>query len=141
MKKIGSVVSEIWSDKVKSWGRIYSSRRVYSAKYGISNGTTATIRWSPIAGQSMIRASLVAGFTVYILGGLYSLTKNTVSPNFSMLHTRRVGNSRVIWVFALHQTKSPDQHRHGLLVTLQKSSITHISNIMISEYLRWVGRS
>ena len=35
-EKISSVVFEIWPGKVKSWGgRVYSSRRVYSAKYGI----------------------------------------------------------------------------------------------------------
>ena len=32
--KIGSVVSDICLDRVKSWGCIYLSRRVYSAKYG-----------------------------------------------------------------------------------------------------------
>ncbi len=35
MIQIGLVVPEIWSVKVKSWGHVYSSRRVYSAKYGI----------------------------------------------------------------------------------------------------------
>ena len=34
--EIGSVVTEIWQDKVKSRGRVYSSRRVYLAKYSTS---------------------------------------------------------------------------------------------------------
>ena len=31
---IGSVFSEIWPGKLKSWGAVYSSRHVYLAKYG-----------------------------------------------------------------------------------------------------------
>ena len=36
MTQTGSVVPEIWRVKIKSRGRIYSSRRVYLAKYGIA---------------------------------------------------------------------------------------------------------
>ncbi len=36
MIQIGSVVSEIWQVKVKCQGHVYSGRRVYLAKYGIS---------------------------------------------------------------------------------------------------------
>ena len=36
--EIGAVVSGIWPGEVKNWGCIYSSRCVYLAKYGMSNG-------------------------------------------------------------------------------------------------------
>ena len=35
LNEIGLIVFEIWPGKVKSRGRDYSSRRIYSAKYGI----------------------------------------------------------------------------------------------------------
>ena len=40
MIKIGSVVSEIWLAKFKSWERVYSGRCVYSAEYGIQDIAT-----------------------------------------------------------------------------------------------------
>ncbi len=36
MIQIGLIISEIWPVNVKSRGPVYSSRRVYSAKYGIA---------------------------------------------------------------------------------------------------------
>ena len=52
--RISSVLSEIWPDKVKSRGRIYSSRRVYLAKYG-------SLLQGQIHTDVLRRSSLVAG--------------------------------------------------------------------------------
>ncbi len=46
MIQIGYVVSEILSVKVQSRGRVYPSRRVYSAKYGLSRFHRTSVAWN-----------------------------------------------------------------------------------------------
>ena len=48
MIQIGLVVPEMWPVKVKSRGRVYSSKRIYSAKYGIyTEGEWDFFQWVP----------------------------------------------------------------------------------------------
>ena len=55
--EIGSGVSEIWPGKVKSRECIYSSRHVYSAKYGTSPNSTLYINSSP---DALLNVSLMS---------------------------------------------------------------------------------
>ena len=59
MNKIGLLVSEKWSDKVKSRGRIYSGRRIYLAKYGMLGNVGGSLKCAGIVQISLMLVGTV----------------------------------------------------------------------------------
>ena len=75
---------------------------LWSGKYlPISNRTTATRRWSPIIGRSLVRGSLITGFTAYSFLWGIMLTSNEHSFSLLALVSTKLAYSVMLFIFAL----------------------------------------